>query len=89
MLDITGGELCLPVRPEAEGDEWVFEPPQMAEAWAVEEVRPAAHVRRSETDLTSGIVSLIIEDDFGKRRDLGHGLISGSVARERWDIHPR
>ena len=38
--------------------------------------------------MASGMVSLIIEDDFGKRRDLGHGLISGSVARERWDIHP-
>ncbi len=30
----------------------------------------------------------MIEDDFGKVRDADHGLINGSVARERWDIHP-
>ena len=26
--------------------------------------------------------------DFGKVRDLDHGLINGSIARERWEIHP-
>ena len=88
VLEISGGELRLPVRPEAAGDEWHFEPPEMAEPWQTEELRPASNSRRSETDMASGMVSLIIEDDFGKRRDLGHGLISGSVARERWDIHP-
>jgi hypothetical protein len=30
----------------------------------------------------------VIEDDFGEVRDLDHGLINGSVARERWSIHP-
>ena len=38
--------------------------------------------------MTTGITSLVIEDDFGKVRDLDHGLISGSIARERWEIHP-
>ena len=38
--------------------------------------------------MVTGVTSLIIEDDFGKVRDLDHGLINGSVARERWDIHP-
>ena len=38
--------------------------------------------------MVTGITSLIIEDDFGKVRDLDHGLITGSVAWERWDIHP-
>jgi hypothetical protein len=31
---------------------------------------------------------MIIEDDFGKIADADHGLINGSVARERWTIHP-
>ena len=39
-----------------------------------------------ETKLSARI--LIIEDDFGKVRDREHGLISGSIARERWTIHP-
>ena len=36
----------------------------------------------------SGIVSLVIEDDFGLAEHLDHGLITGSAARERWEIHP-
>ncbi len=38
--------------------------------------------------MVSGTVTLVIEDDFGKREDLDHGLIGGTVARERWSIHP-
>ena len=38
--------------------------------------------------MVTGVTSLIIEDDFGKIRDLDHGLISGSIAREHWSIHP-
>ena len=45
-------------------------------------------IRRQEIDRVTGIVSLIIEDDFGKLRDADHGLIAGSVAREVWRIHP-
>jgi hypothetical protein len=45
-------------------------------------------MRRSETDLATGEVTLVIEDDFGKVKDTNHGLINGSTARERWTIHP-
>ena len=38
--------------------------------------------------MVTGIHSLVIEDDFGKRRDSDHGLVTGSLAHERWDIHP-
>ena len=31
----------------------------------------------------------MIEDDFGELRDLEHGLVNGSTARERWTIDPR
>lgn len=87
-LTLTGGEMNLPVRRTAKSDEAIFEPPDGAEAWVTEVLRTENHVRRRETDMQSGITSLVIEDDFGKRRDGGTGLISGSVARERWDIHP-
>ncbi len=38
--------------------------------------------------MVTGHVDLVVEDDFGKVRDAEHGLIAGSVARERWRIHP-
>lgn len=87
-LTLTRGALDLPLRKAANGDEWQFPPPDAEAAWQTDELRHAAHVRRQETDLTTGEVHLVIEDDFGKVRDAGHGLIAGSVAHERWSIHP-
>ncbi|UWR21569.1 CocE/NonD family hydrolase [Sulfitobacter sp. S190] len=87
-LTLTAGHLDLPLRAPATSDEAHFPPPEAADPWQTEEIRPPAHVRRQETDMTTGVVSLVIEDDFGKLRDGDHGLITGSVARERWDIHP-
>lgn len=73
---LTGAGACSFLEPEA------------ASPWQTEELRPENHIRRKETDMVTGLTSLIIEDDFGKVRDLDHGLITGSIARERWDIHP-
>ncbi|MEX0371539.1 MAG: CocE/NonD family hydrolase [Tateyamaria sp.] len=85
-VTLHGGTIALETVTHA--SEWNFPPPNAAAPWQIEELRPEAHVRRQETDMVTGIVSLVIEDDFGKVRDLDHGLIAGSVARERWDIHP-
>ncbi|MFK7755221.1 MAG: CocE/NonD family hydrolase [Sedimentitalea sp.] len=87
-LVLTGGSLYLPVRATASGDEWTFPPPESDAPWETETLRPETHVRRRETDMVTGITDLIIEDDFGKVRDLDHGLITGSRASERWSIHP-
>lgn len=88
-LTLLSGDLALPCHDGAgSGDARVFPPPDAAAPWNTEELRPPAHVRRSETDHQTGIVTLVIEDDFGARRDPGHGAISGGVARERWSIHP-
>ena len=51
-------------------------------------MRESAHRREIEPDQTNGTVRLDILDDFGEVRDLEHGLVSGSVARESWTIHP-
>ena len=85
-LTLHGGSLSIDALTQA--GSWAFPPPDAAEPWQTEEIRPEAHTRRQETDMVTGVTSLIIEDDFGKVRDLDHGLINGSVARERWDIHP-
>ena len=78
----------LTTRALTSAQDWSFPAPEAAPPWQTEELRPEAHTRRQETDQVSGVVSLVIEDDFGKVRDLDHGLITGSIARERWDIHP-
>ena len=87
-LTLHYGLLALTARPASTGDECAFPPNEMAPPWETEELRAENHIRRQETDMVTGTVSLIIEDDFGKVRDMDHGLITGSVARERWDIHP-
>ena len=88
QLTLQSGAIALPQRPTTGGDEVAFLPPEAADPWETEELRPENHIRRQETDMVTGIQSLVIEDDFGKVRDVDHGLITGSVARERWDIHP-
>ncbi len=87
-LTLHEGALDLPVRPAGAGDEWTFEAPEGATPWATETLREASNSRRVERDPETGRVTLTIEDDFGKVRDLDHGLVNGSVAREKWSIDP-
>ncbi|MEM1351712.1 MAG: CocE/NonD family hydrolase [Pseudomonadota bacterium] len=87
-LTMSGGSINLPVRRIARHDAAPFGPPECAPARQTENLRDAASMRRREVDMATGCVSLVIEDDFGLRRDMEHGLVTGSVARERWDIHP-
>ena len=86
-LTLTGGSLDLPVMTG--GQDCAFSPAEAAPALRERVIRPSDHVRRSETDQRTGIVSLVIEDDFGCAENLDHGMIAGSIAPERWDIlHP-
>jgi len=85
-LTLHGGSVSFDTVQAADG--WSFPPPDAAAPWRTETLRQDHHVRRQETDMVTGEVSLVIEDDFGKVRDVDHGLINGSVARERWTIHP-
>jgi len=85
-VDIHSGSLSIETLKTA--GNWTFPPPDAAAPWQTEELRPEAHIRRQEVDMVTGLTTLIIEDDFGKIRDSDHGLINGSVARERWSIHP-
>jgi putative CocE/NonD family hydrolase len=87
-VTLKRGVLHLPVRRTARKAEVSFEPPTAADPWQTETLRSGSNTRRREVDLKTGVVSLIIEDDFGKLRDSDHGLVAGSIARERWDIHP-
>ena len=87
-LTLTAGHVDLPCRPLATQDEWTFPPPESEAPRRTETRREPGNSRYVETDLKSGAVHLVIEDDFGKQRDSNHGLISGLIGRERWSIHP-
>ncbi len=83
-VTLKSGELALPVRPTASEDEWHFEEPQSAPAWKCENLRPSSYERQCfEQD---GYSVTEIFADSGENRDLEHGLISGSWAKERWTI---
>jgi putative CocE/NonD family hydrolase len=87
-LSVSGGSLDLPHVDLPRGDQRVFPDPDAEEPWAIEDIHQGENSRRVITDMKTGEISLEIIDDFGVRRDLVHGLISGSVARELWTIHP-
>jgi uncharacterized protein len=88
MLTIASGEVVLPVRKTSSGDEWTFAPPQGAPHWNAIEERAVGNRRTVEEDVRSGMVSVLIEDDMGRYKDKDTGLVSDSLVRERWQIHP-
>lgn len=87
-LTLHDGKIAIPHRNRADQDEWSFAPPDAETPWQVDQLRESANSRRVETDMTTGNIHLIIEDDFGLVRDKQHGLISGGSAYEKWSIHP-
>ncbi len=87
-LTIEAATFVLPVRPLATGDETAFPQPEGATPWRLETLRPTTSERRVERDEKTGTVTLSILEDFGSGRDLDHGLVHGSICREKWTIHP-
>jgi len=87
-LELGSATLALPVRAPAVDDEVAFPPPEAATPWQIETLRPAKSERRVEHDHRTGIVTLIVADDFGEVRDKEHGLVHGSAVHETWSIHP-
>ncbi len=45
--------------------------------WKIKSLREGGNQRNVQRDLKSGIVTIEIIDDFGKRMDQEHGLITG------------
>ncbi len=87
-LTLTSAGLNLPLRPPANGDEVSFEAPETAEGWQTKTQRQASSTRNTVTDPNTGIVTTIIDNDFGEHIDLQHSLVSGSKVVEKWSIHP-
>ncbi len=87
MLTITAGTLELPVHQGSEA-EWVPPEAQGATPWAHRVVRAGRSRRFSETDMITGTVALVVEEDAGDTENLTHGLVSGDSLTERWEVHP-
>jgi len=80
--------LEVPIRPARAGEAATVMPePEAATPLRQEEFRPPSHKRALSTD-AQGCEVLTIVDDFGKYKNLEHGLVTGSVGRETHLIHP-
>ena len=86
-LHLSDGQIALPLLCEG-GQDVCFEPPQAAPEWQAEIIRKGSNLRETTTDPQTGATTLHIVDDFGALKDADHGLITDSVAREWWVIHP-
>lgn len=86
-VEITAGLLVLPVRPTATGDESAFASPEGAAPWEAETLR-APTMKRQVQETADGTRTIRIDTDTGEFRDLAHGLTTGSVCREDWQIRP-
>ena len=84
---ITGGLLAIPVRPTANGDETAFAEPEGARPWDAELLREGG-LTRSVQESADGTRTIRIDIDDGLRRDRAHGLVTGAVCREDWQIRP-
>ncbi len=87
VLTVTAGSLGLPVHQGSQA-EWVPPAARHAQPWKHRVVRAGRSARRVETDLLSGLVALVVEEDGGDVENLDHGLTTGETLTERWEIHP-
>jgi predicted acyl esterase len=79
--------LEVPIRRAPAGEAPLEMPPaETAPPLRQEELRSPSHSREVSED--AGTVTLTIVDDFGKYRNLEHGLVTGSVGRETHSIRP-
>ena len=86
-LTITGGALDLPVH-QGSVNEWTPPPSEGAQPWAHRVIRAGKTTRKIETDLITGRVALVVNDDLGDAENLTHGLCTGETMSELWYIHP-
>ena len=88
-VTLFNASLELPLRPDKTlEDECAFEPPETADGWKHEVIRPSHSTRDRTVDSKTGIHTTLIHNDFGENKDLDHLLVSGSTVTEKFTIHP-
>ncbi len=87
-LTLTAGDIALPQRPTPEVTNMLSRPPPLRPRGKPKPCAPKTTSGGRKPIWSRAMYRSVIEDDFGKVKDADHGLIAGSVARERWTIHP-
>ena len=85
-ISVTGGELQLHLLVDT-AELVEFPPPEAAPEWRATELRAAKMTRDAEVHSDGTRVIRIVTDN-GEMRDENHGLATGSICREEWQIHP-
>jgi len=85
-LHLQSGKLHLPVRSVDDDDSVHFPAPEKSREWQAQERRAPSATRRVFKDDTTGEYITRIENDFGEYLDRSHGLLSGSLVAENWNI---
>ncbi len=86
-VQLKNSWLDLPVRNTLD-DTVEMLPAVSAPPLSETEVRAPSDVRKIEYDQVDGSTRMTLFNDFGEFRDDGHGLTTGSIARETYTIHP-
>jgi predicted acyl esterase len=86
-LTLLGGSLDVPVH-QGGGAGWVPPEANHASPWKHKILRAGKTTRKIETDLITGKVALVINDDLGDAENLSHGLQTGETMSELWEVHP-
>lgn len=86
-LTLLQGNLALPEHHGGIANECQFPPPEVPATRPVTRYAPDIATRRTERDLISGQVTLVVEDHAGAVT-FAHGLTAASGMTERWTIHP-
>lgn len=87
-LGLTAGKITLPLLCDSAKRPITFDPPQTSQPWEIRTIREASFSRKTTRDPKTGVTTHLRVDDSGEVEDLDHGLISGAISREWWDIHP-
>lgn len=87
-LTLLEGDLSLPIHRGVAAGEWVPPPARAARAWNHLAHTSAHSARRTETDLLTGKLALVVEDRSGRVENLDHGLITEEIFAERFEIDP-
>ncbi|MBT6275514.1 MAG: CocE/NonD family hydrolase [Chromatiales bacterium] len=87
-LNLAKSQLLIPTLPDGAEIYDEFEGAQSSPPLAETVLRQGGHERDLKVDLATGRQTLRIEDDFGRRRIDAHGLITETIARERYEIDP-
>ncbi len=85
-LTLSAGELSVPWREVAQGDEISFDPPVQMEMRQYRILQDGSSSKDWELDPATGRIVMQVEDDTGRVEDLETGLITQKSLVERWQI---